>query len=67
MSALNKTKTKVRRGKSPDKIPSNLEAQASSPAAPTSASPRTPTAPEPPSLPAAAAAPSHLTKDKDQV
>ena len=68
MSAPNKTKTKGRKGKSSDGIPSNLEAQASSPAAPpTSAAPRTPTTPQPPSLPAAAAAPSQLTKDKDQV
>ena len=67
MSAPNKTKTKGRKGKSTDVIPSNLEAQASSPAAPTSTAPRTPTTPQPPSLPAAAAAPSQLTKDKDQV
>ena len=68
MSAPNKTKTKGRKGKSLDGIPSNLEVQASSPAAPpTSAAPRTPTTPQPPSLPAAAAAPSQLTKDKDQV
>ena len=67
MSAQNKTKTKGRKGKSSDGIPSNLEAQASSPAAPTSGTPRTPTTPQPPSLPAAAAAPSQLTKDKDQV